>query len=138
MNQQTLKGQWSQLKGRVKEKWGQLTDDDLSRTEGNVDQLVGLIQRKTGEARTQIESFLDDVTDRAAPIVNRISETAQEYVGAASETIRNAAGQAYGAAQAGLEQTQQMVRRHPRESLGASFGAGLVAGVIIGLIIRSR
>ncbi len=136
MNQQTLKGQWREIKGKVREKWGQLTDDELTRTEGNVDQLVGLIQRKTGEARSQIESFLTSVSDRGASMANRISETAQDVVGSASETIQQAAGQAYDAAQSGLEQTQRMVRRHPFESVGASFGAGIVAGVIIGLVIR--
>lgn len=138
MNQQTLRGQWNQVKGKVRERWGQLTDDELARTEGNIDQLVGLIQRKTGEARSQIESFLDSAANQGATMMNRISDTAQGVAEAASESVQHAAEQAYDAARAGVTETKRMIRRHPFESLGASFGAGLVAGVIIGLILRSR
>ena len=52
--QQTI-GNWGELKGRVKERWGQLTDDELHEVEGNYDQLLGLIQQKSGEAREEIE-----------------------------------------------------------------------------------
>jgi uncharacterized protein YjbJ (UPF0337 family) len=41
-------GKWDQVRGRVKESWGALTDDDLDRTEGKWDRLVGLIKEKTG------------------------------------------------------------------------------------------
>ena len=61
INAQELQGQWNRLKGQVKEKWGQLTDDDLQISGGNVDQLVGRIQQKTGVARDQIEKFLSDL-----------------------------------------------------------------------------
>ena len=53
--QEKVMGNWNQFKGKVKQRWGQLTDDELSEVEGNFDQLVGLVQQKTGEARQQIE-----------------------------------------------------------------------------------
>lgn len=43
MNWDTVKGQWKQFKGKAKEKWGQLTDDELDQIEGNRDQLVGKV-----------------------------------------------------------------------------------------------
>lgn len=138
MNAQTLKGNWNSLRGKVKEKWGQLTDDELNRTEGNLDQVIGLIQRKTGDARTRIEDFLEQLTDEAPGMINRIAETAQEYAGAAAETVQNAAHQAYDTARSSIQATQQMVRRNPIESLSISFCAGLVSGVVVGLMIRSR
>ncbi|MCE7055767.1 CsbD family protein [Algoriphagus sp. AGSA1] len=49
-----LKGNWNILKGKLKEKYGQLTDDDLTYVEGKEDQLLGQIQKKTGET----EDFL--------------------------------------------------------------------------------
>ena len=52
---QQVAGNWGQLKGKVKQRWGQLTDDELMEVEGNYDQLVGLIQQKSGEARHHIE-----------------------------------------------------------------------------------
>ena len=51
MNWDRIEGQWKQLKGTVKEKWGDLTDDDLSFINGKRDQLVGLVQERYGIAR---------------------------------------------------------------------------------------
>lgn len=56
-------GKWEQMKGRVKEAWGVLTDDDLDRTEGKVDRLVGTIKEKTGEAPDRIEARLNRLMD---------------------------------------------------------------------------
>ncbi len=58
MNGPTLKGKWSELKGRVKEKWGELTDDDLARIEGRRDQLIGLIRQRYGKpgSRSSVNS----------------------------------------------------------------------------------
>jgi uncharacterized protein YjbJ (UPF0337 family) len=55
MNRDTLKGDWNQLKGKVKEAWGKLTDQDLEVIEGKRDQLVGLIQKNYGIAREEAE-----------------------------------------------------------------------------------
>ena len=63
MNRDMLEGQWTQLKGRVRERWGKLTDDDLDRIAGKRDQLIGTIQQKYGAAR---DAAADDTgrTDR--------------------------------------------------------------------------
>ncbi len=63
---QRLQGQWNSVRGQIKKKWHQLTDDDLKFSSGDIDQLVGRIQHKTGEAREAIESFLDDLTAQGA------------------------------------------------------------------------
>ncbi len=57
---QKWEGRWDQLKGRVKSAWGELTDDDLSRVEGDYDQMVGLIKERTGKTREEIERVLND------------------------------------------------------------------------------
>jgi uncharacterized protein YjbJ (UPF0337 family) len=44
-----FEGKWDQMKGRVRESWGVLTDDDLDRTQGKRDHVVGLIKKKTGD-----------------------------------------------------------------------------------------
>jgi MFS family permease len=56
-----LEGKWDQTRGRVKEAWGVLSDDDLDRTEGKWDQLVGTIKEKTGESTSAIERKLDEI-----------------------------------------------------------------------------
>lgn len=60
MNQDTLKGQWTQLKGKVREQWGKLTDNDLDQIEGRSEQLVGRIQERYGIARDEAQRQYDD------------------------------------------------------------------------------
>lgn len=54
-----IKGNWNQLKGKVKQEYGELTDDDLVYQEGKEDELLGRIQEKTGKAKDEIKSFID-------------------------------------------------------------------------------
>lgn len=60
MNKNTLKGEWNQMKGSVKQKWGELTDDDLDYIEGSRDKLVGRLQERYGHAQDQAERDVDD------------------------------------------------------------------------------
>jgi len=59
-----LEGKWDQMRGRVKEAWGALSDDDLDRTEGKWDRVVGTIKEKTGESLDTIESKLKTMFDK--------------------------------------------------------------------------
>ncbi len=52
INQQMLYGDWNEIKGQLRRRWGQLTDDDLPQIRGDAEQIIGAIQRKTGEARS--------------------------------------------------------------------------------------
>jgi len=58
-----FEGRWDQMKGRVRESWGVLTDDDLERTQGKWDQVVGLIKEKTGDNAEAIEHRLREMTE---------------------------------------------------------------------------
>jgi len=73
LNEQVLIGSWNELKGKVRQKWGQLTDNDLSQFQGNVEELIGLIQRKTGEGREAIESFLQKVTENSSSALGKVA-----------------------------------------------------------------
>ena len=60
MNKLQLKGDWNIAKGKLKQRWGKLTDDDLRFQEGQEDELVGRIQKRTGEAREVVERAVQD------------------------------------------------------------------------------
>jgi uncharacterized protein YjbJ (UPF0337 family) len=60
MNWDELQGNWTQFKGAVREKWGELTDDDLDRIAGNREQLVGRLQERYGIMREEAERNADD------------------------------------------------------------------------------
>lgn len=58
MNKDIFEGQWKNIKGQVKEKWGKLTDDDLTSIEGKRDQLLGCIQKRYGYTQERAEEEL--------------------------------------------------------------------------------
>jgi uncharacterized protein YjbJ (UPF0337 family) len=62
MNWDTIEGKWKQSAGAVKEKWGKLTDDDLTVIAGKKDQLVGKIQERYGIARDAAEKQVNEFT----------------------------------------------------------------------------
>lgn len=61
MNTDIFQGKWKQIKGRAREAWGALTDDDLDKAEGDREQLVGLIQERYGKAREDAEREVDEI-----------------------------------------------------------------------------
>ena len=62
MDANILKGKWLQLKGSVREKWGELTDDDVDKVGGSLERLIGTIQERYGyqkqEAEEEVDAFL--------------------------------------------------------------------------------
>ena len=60
MNKLEIKGDWNITKGKLKQKWGKLTDDDLQFVEGKQEELLGRIQKRTGETREAIEKAIKD------------------------------------------------------------------------------
>jgi uncharacterized protein YjbJ (UPF0337 family) len=60
MNWDRIEGQWKQMKGSVKERWGKLTDDDLNVIGGKKDQLVGRVQERYGIAKDEAQTRVDD------------------------------------------------------------------------------
>jgi len=138
INAQELQGQWNQLRGRVKERWGQLTDDDLQMQGGNVDQLIGRIQQRTGEGREAIEKFLTDLTSRGSSTVAQAAESIGQYTHQASDRLREHYSQLADQARERYDTAQDMVRHNPTQSVAAAFGIGVVAGLIVGLALRSR
>ncbi|MCW0219117.1 MAG: CsbD family protein, partial [Prosthecobacter sp.] len=56
-----LKGNWNQVKGVLKQKYGQLTDDDLMFEEGKEEELLGRLQARTGEAKEKLRDFISKV-----------------------------------------------------------------------------
>jgi len=60
MNKLEIKGDWNITKGKLKQKWAQLTDDDLQYVDGQNDELLGRIQKRTGETREAVEKAIKE------------------------------------------------------------------------------
>jgi uncharacterized protein YjbJ (UPF0337 family) len=138
VNQQTLQGSWNEVKGKLRTKWGQLTNDELQTFDGNVERLIGLIQRKTGEGRSAIESFLEQATADGSSAVSRATAVAGEYAKEMAEKVQETSQQAAESVRRGYEEAEKMVKQRPAESIAICFGAGVLAGLMLGLILRSR
>ncbi|GAA5084219.1 MULTISPECIES: CsbD family protein [Paenalcaligenes] len=64
MNKDTLEGKWTQLKGKARETWGKITDDEFEQAKGDAQQLAGLVQERYGktkeEAEKEVKNFYDN------------------------------------------------------------------------------
>jgi len=60
MNEDILKGKWHELKGGVKEKWGNLTDDDLAAVDGKAEKLMGILQMRYGYSKDKVETEYEE------------------------------------------------------------------------------
>jgi uncharacterized protein YjbJ (UPF0337 family) len=63
MNKLEIKGDWNIIKGKLKQQWADLTDDDLQHADGKMDELIGRIQRRTGQSREAIEDAIEKSQD---------------------------------------------------------------------------
>ncbi len=145
INQQALRGNWNEIQGKLRKRWAQLTSDDVQDFDGDVDRLVGLIQRKTGEGRQDVERFLDDMAASGASAVEQATEAVRGYAHQASERIQERTRQAadsmrqgYDSLRQGYEGAEEMVRRRPSEAAVVCFGAGVLTGLVVGLLIHRR
>lgn len=136
IDKQSLAGNWNQLRGKLNEKWGKLTDDDLRQFSGNVDQLVGRIQSKTGESREAIEAFLDQLTDEGSRVVSNMRDAIQQGAAQMTERVSESASQGYRAARRSYGEAERLVRDRPGESVAMAFALGFVTGAALVLLLR--
>ena len=134
INQSTLQGNWNEIKGKLRKHWGQLSNDDIQTFDGNVDQLVGMIQRKTGEAREAVEKYLNELTSRGGSGVTQATEDVRQYVQQAADRIQDGSRQAVDSLRQGYEEAEEYVRGRPTESVAICFGVGLVVGLVLGVL----
>lgn len=64
MSKDIIKGKWKEIKGKLRQQWNKLTDDEISQMQGTYDELEGMLQKKYGckkkEAQREIENFVDE------------------------------------------------------------------------------
>ena len=138
VNAQALQGQWNQIRGELKKKWGQLTEDDLRFNNGNIDQLVGKIQQRTGEAREAIEQFLTEATSQGATAISQAAGQVGQYARYAGEQAREGYNRISDQFGRSYEYSQDMIRENPGRSIATAFGVGILVGVVVGMALRSR
>lgn len=138
VTREQLVGNWNGVVGSIKEKFGEFTRDELLKVEGNFEQLVGLVQRKTGQSKEQISSFISECCESAGTTYNQVANRASLYADAAGEIIRDNYDRVATEAKKGMDYTAQSVGRRPLESLAVAVGTGILAGIVIGISMTSR
>ena len=67
MNADQFKGKWQQVKGEVKKKWGEFTDDDLTQAEGDYDKFIGRVQERYGDKKEEVIRWTSDWYEKERP-----------------------------------------------------------------------
>jgi uncharacterized protein YjbJ (UPF0337 family) len=137
INEQTLQGNWQEIKGAIKQHWAALGGDDLT-FDGNVNRLVDLIQSKTGASRDSIQRFLENLTTEGSAVLGSAAQVATEFADRAVEAARDSYGQFSSGLRDRYADSAEMIRKRPGGSVATAFGAGMVAGIILLLMLRTK
>jgi uncharacterized protein YjbJ (UPF0337 family) len=142
VTQDTLKSNWNAISGAVKEKYGQITGDELSKVKGNWDQFVSLLQRKTGQTKQQVEHFVDECCDEVGSAYQQVADKVGSAASQAGQYVKEGYESAVENVEQGYEYSQdcarEMVQRRPIETLAVVTGIALVGGVLLGMSLGKR
>lgn len=145
LTREELQSSWKQLKGQIRERWGQITDDELQQAQGSGEQLLGLLQKKTGQSRQELEQFLQSSIEQGQDLLTQ----GQRYARQTAENVRDYSQQMGQSLKEGYEAVEQrvsqgvdgareLIRTRPVESLTTAFATGMLTGVILSLLLRSQ
>jgi uncharacterized protein YjbJ (UPF0337 family) len=75
MNKEQFKGSWQEFKGEIKAKWGKFTDNDLLEAEGDYDKFIGIVQKRYGDRKDEIERWAEDWHERNEILARKATES---------------------------------------------------------------
>ena len=150
MNKFTFDGSWNEIKGKLRQKYAQLTDDDLQFAEGKAEELLGRLQSLLGVGAEQLQKTLADLkleVEDAAKTAHGKYEAAKQKVSEIAGDLKNSAaekaeqfkekaGEAYEDARLKARSWNDEGEAYVREQPRTAMLTALVAGVMIGLLIR--
>lgn len=142
MKHSTLENNWDAIKGQLKQRYAQLTDDDLTFISGKGEELLARLREKLSLSEHDLEVVLDDLKAKATGIADEVRAKVGAAVddvktkgAAVAEEVKAQAGVAYDQARRRArtlrEDGEEYVRHNPRETLFAALCAGFVAGLLI-------
>jgi len=124
---------WNQLVGAVKGRYAQITNSDLASLKGDVQQLSKLIQRKTGQARHEVDAFLRSMSESANNTYDRFVDAAGDLNERAAESARDGYDYVRSTSRKGMETANDAVQTHPTQSLLIALGVGVATGLFLGI-----
>jgi len=133
MDWDRIEGDWKQLKGKVKERWGKLTDDDLTAISGRRDQLEGKIQERYGyaksQARREIEDWYRSTESHLADEIETIRTEIQNLTSTVGRIANKQIGRAQVSAAEAAHEAEAAITRNPLTAVAIAAGLGFLLGV---------
>lgn len=134
MDWDRLEGNWKQMKGKVKERWGKLTDDDLTAINGRRDQLEGKIQERygyaKGQARKEIEDWYRSTEHHLADQIETLRSEIQSLASTVGRIANKQIGRAQVRATEAAHEAEAAITRNPLTAIAIAVGLGFLLGVI--------
>jgi uncharacterized protein YjbJ (UPF0337 family) len=128
-----VEGNWKQMRGRVKERWGKLTDDDLTAIAGRRDQLEGMIQERYGyareKARREIEDWYRSMESNLSEQIESLRAGIQSLASTVDRIAKGPMPHARARAIGAINEAEEAVKRNPLSALGIALGLGFLIGV---------
>lgn len=122
---QAVKDQWEVIRARLRERWPQLSREDIQQIDGDSRKLIALIHQRTGEGLHDIEEAIDELAASSEGLLERVKRTASETVESSAEYVRGS----YNYAREGIT---HRVEEQPGASLTVAFAGGALLGWLIG------
>lgn len=129
--QEQVADRWKSIRHAIRERWTQITDEDLKAIDGDSRKLVALVNQKTDMPLHEIEAAIDEIAQKSGGLMSRIVSSASDLAADASRRVAEPAREA-------LRQARDTVAERPMASLGGAFGAGLMIGLCCGLLLFER
>ena len=140
MDWNRVEGDWKRMKGKVKEQWGLLTDDDLTAIGGRKDQLEGKIQERYGYGKDQVRKEIDSWFSSTALVANGNAEELAEQIEAIRADIQSLTstvsrvankqlGQAQDKAVEAMSSAEDAIRENPVSAVAIAAGLGFLFGI---------
>jgi uncharacterized protein YjbJ (UPF0337 family) len=140
MDWNRVEGDWKRMKGKVKEQWGLLTDDDLTAIGGRKDQLEGKIQERYGYGKDQVRKEIDswyrstalvanDNAEELADQIEAIRADIQSLTSTVSRVANKQLGQAQDKAVEAMSNAEDAIRENPVSAVAIAAGLGFLFGI---------
>ena len=138
VNQAVLSENWNDFRATLKSKWRQLSDQDLRGFKGSADQLVNMIQKRTGQARHAIENQLEEMVAQGRSVKNQVGEVFQDVAAQAGDLWQEGYDNASDRLAGGYREASAFAKENPGAAVAILFGSGLLAGLGIAMLLRRQ
>lgn len=136
--QNTLQDNWSSIQKKLRAKWSELSDVDLTPSRGDMQELVSTIQKKTGEASETIEKYFKQLLADGDTAFNQMGASIRAGAEYAGDSIQDASKSAMNTMRHTYSDVESAVKHNPGRSVAIGVATGILTGIALALLLRRR